>query len=646
MSVGTRTLLVIAHDLAAVVLAWALALALSGHTPMAVLSSLQAWSLLLLILPVKAFFFRLFGLYKGIWRFASLPDLIRILKAVFASAGVLVTLLWMATDANSIPRSAAVLDPLVLLLLMGGSRMAYRVWKERRIAARLHADSRPVLVLGAGSAADFILRELARNPVGFRVVGLLDDDVSKHGRHIQDVPVLGPLSELEHHAHRLGVREVVMALPTASIAKQQALRERCRQSGLQVLTIPSLEDLMQGRVTVNRLRRVHWQELLGREPVRLDDEGLATWLRDEVVLVTGGGGSIGAELCHQLARFRPSRLVVLELSEYALYSIEQALRSSHPQLDVVAVIGDIKDAPAMRALFLRHHPKIVFHAAAYKHVPIMEENAFEALKNNVLGTYTVARAACDAGVEKFVMVSTDKAVNPTNVMGASKRLAEMVCQVLQSEYVPTLSAVARTRFVSVRFGNVLGSSGSVIPKFQAQIEAGGPVTVTHPEVTRYFMSIPEAAQLVLQAGFMGQGGEIFVLDMGEPVRIADLARLMIKLAGRTEEEIGIVYTGLRPGEKLYEEPLADDEGTLPTPHPKLRVARSRPAEATRIRDALDWVASTPVASSDEVRARLAAWLPEFRPTDVTSALAVLPLDRTFRTQAQGNVEGHAVAGCQ
>jgi FlaA1/EpsC-like NDP-sugar epimerase len=348
------------------------------------------------------------------------------------------------------------------------------------------------------------------------------------------------------------------------------------------------------------------EDLLGREAVRLDSQGLREWLTGGVVMVTGAGGSIGSELCRQLANFRPRLLVLFEQSEFALYRMEQEFAASHPAQRLACVIGDVKDAARMRSVMDGYRPNVVFHAAAYKHVPLMERlNAAEALKNNVLGTAVTARAAKAAGVAKFVMVSTDKAVNPTNVMGTSKRLAEMVCQALQAD--------EGTRFISVRFGNVLGSSGSVIPKFQQQIEAGGPVTVTHPEITRFFMSIPEAAQLVLQAGLMGQGGEIFVLDMGEPVRIADLARLMIRLSGKSEDEIAIEFTGLRPGEKLYEELLADAETTLPTPHPKLRVARAREGDGEMVAGMLAWIAAMPAIDDEEVRRQLMAWVPEYRP---------------------------------
>jgi FlaA1/EpsC-like NDP-sugar epimerase len=381
---------------------------------------------------------------------------------------------------------------------------------------------------------------------------------------------------------------------------------------LQVMTVPSYADLVAGRVSVSALRNVELDDLLGRDPVQLDDAGLRGLIAGQCVLVTGAGGSIGAELCRQIARFSPARLVLFEVSEYALYAIEQEFRDRQPQLAVVAVIGDAKSEARVQEVFARHAPTLVFHAAAYKHVPLMErDNAFQAVVNNVLSTVVTARAAQAVGARKFVLVSTDKAVNPANVMGASKRLAELACQ--------ALARAGGTRFVTVRFGNVLGSTGSVIPRFREQIARGGPVTVTHPEMRRYFMSIPEATQLVLQAALMGEGGEIFVLDMGEPVKIVDLARELVLLSGLSLQDVRIEYTGLRPGEKLYEELLADSERTLPTPHPKLRVARAAGGvDEALLPEMLDWIAAGRDPGEEGVRERLRAWIPEYAPSGAAS----------------------------
>ena len=376
-------------------------------------------------------------------------------------------------------------------------------------------------------------------------------------------------------------------------------------AGLKVMTVPSYDDLVSGKVTVSQIRHVELDDLLGRDPVILDTSGLKDWIENRTIMVTGAGGSIGSELCRQIARFKPQRLVLFEMSELALYTMEQEFQRHFPAIPLSCNIGDVKDAARVTQLIAAHRPSVVFHAAAYKHVPLMEtDNPWQAVRNNISGTHVVAKAALENSVEKFVLISTDKAVNPTNVMGASKRMAELVCQ--------TVQPAAGTRFVMVRFGNVLGSTGSVIPKFREQIAAGGPVTVTHPEIRRYFMSIPEAAQLVMQAGLMGRGGEIFVLDMGEPVLIADLARDLIRLSGFTENEIKIAFTGLRPGEKLYEELLADDETTLPTPHPKLRIARATQENGEWLSRLLDWLNPPQPRSDDEVRSDLARWVPEYR----------------------------------
>ena len=606
MNFSPRTAAIILHDVLAAIFAWLAAYWLRFNLDVPLEFKASALSTLAWVVPLQAIVFRGFGLYRGIWRFASLPDLKRIVMAVGLAALLIPLVLVLFRVSVVVPRSVLILDPLLLVMLMGGSRLAYRAWKEHRLASVLHPDSKPVLVAGAGSAADFLLRELARNPSGFRVVGLLDDSRDKRGRLVQGIPVLGALDEVATWAKRMEVDDVVLALPSAAHAVRKRITQACAAAGLNVLTVPSLEDLVAGRVSVASLRSIELDDLLGRDPVQLDDSGLHQLLTGQVVMVTGAGGSIGSELCRQIARFEPAKLVLFEQSELALYAMEQELPQRFPGLRIVPVIGDVKNTGRVNRVMAEHRPAVVFHAAAYKHVPLMENaNAWEAVRNNVLGTQVVAAAAQAHGVGKFVMISTDKAVNPTNVMGASKRLAEMACQAMQQP--------EGTRFVSVRFGNVLGSSGSVIPKFQKQIEAGGPVTVTHPEITRYFMSIPEAAQLVLQAGLMGEGGEIFVLDMGEPVKIAELAKLMIRLSGADEDRIRIDYTGLRPGEKLYEELLADDESTLPTPHPKLRVARARAADAAWFAECMAWLEKNALHDEATVKRQLKAWVPEYQP---------------------------------
>jgi FlaA1/EpsC-like NDP-sugar epimerase len=605
-----RATIVLLHDACATLVAWLAAywLRFNLTLPQPYLDS--ALATLIWVVPLQTLIFGYFGLYRGLWRFASLPDLKRIIKAVgVAAVATPVVIITFRVDAI-VPRTVMLLDPLLLLLIIGGSRLFYRAWRERRLID-LDLSTRPVLVVGAGRAADTLLRELQQDPQHWRVVGLLDDNRESHGRHLQGVAVLGGIGDLAAWVEKKGVADVILALPSASPALRRQVTEICTQAGVRLLTVPSLDDIMQGRVAVSALRQIEIEDLLGRSPVSLDTAGLDAFLGGGTVLVTGAGGSIGAELCRQIARYRPACLVMLEQSEFALYRMEQEFAETFPDLSVACVIGDVKDAGRMDEVMSTYLPRVVFHAAAYKHVPLMEHgNAFEAMRNNVLGTQVCGEAAMAHGVEKFVLVSTDKAVNPTNVMGATKRMAEMVCLWLQG----CDRNVSGTRFIAVRFGNVLGSSGSVVPKFQAQIAAGGPVTVTHPDITRFFMTIPEAAQLVLQAGLMGQGGELYVLDMGEPVRIADLARLMVRLVGKSEEEVSIVFTGLRPGEKLYEELLADSETTLPTPHPKLRVARSREVDVAGLMVSLEWMRTHPMADNQDVRAQLHACIPEYRPS--------------------------------
>lgn len=600
-----RALLAIAHDAAAVAVAWLVAywLRFNLEIPEAYVQAALDTAPWLVAVYVAVFWWA--RLYRGIWRYASLDDLKRILLAV-SGAAVIVGAGNSLVQHAGVPRSVLILHPLLLAGIMAGSRLLYRAWKEHRLYGALQLTGRPVLVLGAGDAAADLLRELSRS-AQWRVVGLLDDNPAKAGRQINGIRVLGEIDRVCDLAASLEVSHAIVAMPGASAAHRRRAAETASRAGLQVLTVPAFEDLLSGRVSISQVRKVELEDLLGRDQVQLDDEGLHALLGGKVVLVTGAGGSIGSELCRQIARFRPQLLVFYEMSEYALYAIEQEFaRAEHP-CTVACVVGDVKDEARLAATFAGYRPAVVFHAAAYKHVPMMEnENAWEAVRNNVMGTLRVARAAVTAGVGEFVMISTDKAVNPTNVMGATKRLAEMACQAVQAGGV-------ETRCVMVRFGNVLGSSGSVIPKFREQIARGGPITVTHPDIIRYFMLIPEAAQLVLQAGLMGKGGEIFVLDMGEPVKIVDLARDLIRLSGFSEEEIRIEFTGLRPGEKLYEELLADGEATLPTPHPKLRVAKPVAVPDGQWLAQLDVWLEAPVRDETEVKAALRTWVPEYRP---------------------------------
>jgi len=604
-----RSALVLLFDLGAVAAAWLLAYALRFNLDVPHEYAIAALRALFWVLPIYGVAFLLSGLYRGVWRFASLPDMLRIARAVaMGGAGVALGAYLLQIELAP-PRSVIVLAPLLLALIMGGARAAYRAWREEQHRNRTSGIRKPVLLLGAGAAAGALVRELGASSE-WTLAGLLDDDASTRGREIMGHKVLGPLDELPAWAERLQVRHAIIALPDASADERQRAATLCLRAGIRALTVPAMADLIGGRVTLAAVRRVELEDLLGREPVWIEVDHVRSLMRGETVMVTGAGGSIGSELCRQIARFAPRRIVFFEHSEFALYRLQEEFASAFPDVQTVPLVGDVKDARRVAQVLAQTGPALVFHAAAYKHVPLMEENnAWQAIVNNVYGTYVVATACGRAGVQRFVMVSSDKAVNPVNVMGASKRLAEMICQAAQASH--------KTAMLVVRFGNVLGSAGSVIPKFQEQIARGGPLTVTHPEVTRYFMSIPEAAQLVLQAATMGEPGRIYVLEMGRQVRIAELARNMIRLSGLTEEQIRIEFTGLRPGEKLYEETIDAAEPLLPTPHPKLHVAQACTVEATLLRDVLRIIESGTPLTDSQSRDVLIRWVPGYRPAEVT-----------------------------
>mgnify|MGYP005853304065 CR=1 FL=1 len=550
------------------------------------------------------------GVPRGMWRFTGFGDLRRIALACVA-AGLVAAVVVRAFGLVQIPRAVLALHPFVVLVGVALVRLAYRMLYEHARAQIAGAGGeRRAIVIGAGEAARLLLAGIHRQ--GWTVFGLLDDDPAKQGARIAGVPVRGTVADLARAEVRAGATHLIFAIPTARGARRREIFALAASTGLPLLTVPSAAELREGGSSIDRLRDVRPEDLLGREPVQLDEAGIRETLAGKTVLVTGAGGSIGSELTRQIARFAPARLVLFELAEYNLYAIEQELSQRFPALALVPLIGDVKDLAALRAACARWRPHAVFHAAAYKHVPLMEDdaNAWGCVRNNVLGTYHAALAAAEAGAERFVLISTDKAVHPTSVMGASKRAAERVVATLATRH-------PGTRFMAVRFGNVLGSSGSVVPKFKQQIEAGGPVTVTHPDVIRYFMTIPEAVQLVLQAGAIGESGQVLVLDMGEPVKIVELARQLIRLAGRRDDEIAIEFTGLRPGEKLYEELLADADETLPTAAP--RVLRVRLATPPLDLAAMAADLQSPSAAPGAAREWLAGVVPEYRPADVATA---------------------------
>ena len=553
---------------------------------------------------------------QSMWRFSGFGEVTRLTLAC-AAAGAASAAIVIGLGLVKVPRAVLALHPIVTLMGVCVVRIAYRMVYEhaRKRITGSDTEIRRALVLGAGEAAKRLLAGIHRQ--GWTVLGLLDDNRALHGARIAGVPVLGPLAAVQDKAVRGAATHLVIALPSLRGSARKRVFELAAKTGLPVLTVPSSEELQAGS-QVNRIRDIEPEDLLGREPVQLDDAGIGQCLRGKTVLITGAGGSIGSELCRQVARYGPARLVLYELSEFNLYSIEQDLAQRFPQLPLVKLIGDVKDLEHLRATLAKWPPQVVFHAAAYKHVPLMEEhNAWACLRNNTLGTYHAALAAAEVHCERFVLISTDKAVNPTNVMGATKRAAEMVVSALAAEH-------ADTQFMAVRFGNVLGSSGSVIPKFKEQIEKGGPVTVTHPDIIRYFMTIPEAARLVLQAAVIGETGQVLVLDMGEPVKIVDLARQLIRLAGHSEDEIAIEFSGLRPGEKLFEELLADADSTIATPIRQLRIAQLQQAFGD-IDELLALARAQGVAPGLlETRAALATAVREYSADGVERRTALLP----------------------
>jgi FlaA1/EpsC-like NDP-sugar epimerase len=560
-------LAVVVHDLAMVWIAWLLAnwlrYSIEPNSPPVAWFTVET----LIVVAVQGLILWWTSLYKGLWRFASLPDLWNILRAGVIGAVAIAVALFFYNRLATVPRAVLVTYPVLLVVLLGAPRLLYRYWKDSRFDLMRGQPAQRVLVLGAGRAGEALLRDLAREN-RYRPVGLLDDNANLRGAKVHGVPVLGVVDRLPEMAEETAAEMLLIAMPSATNAQMRRVVELCEKTGVPFRTMPRLQDVVSGRMGFSDLKEVAIEDLLGRDPVQLDWTAIRTGLAGQRVLVTGGGGSIGAELCRQIARLGAESLTILELSEFNLYRIEQELRREFPDMLIDAVLGDCGDLAVCERVFARARPQVVFHAAAYKHVPLLQTQLREGFRNNVIGTKMVAEAADRHGVGSFVLISTDKAVNPTSVMGACKRVAEIFCQ--------NFAAKSKTRFITVRFGNVLDSAGSVVPLFREQIRAGGPVTVTHPEITRYFMTIPEACQLILQAAVLGEGGEIFVLDMGEPIKIQYLAEQMIRLANKVpDRDIAIVYSGLRPGEKLFEELFHAQENYQVTKHAKIFLAQPR-----------------------------------------------------------------------
>jgi FlaA1/EpsC-like NDP-sugar epimerase len=598
-------ILVLVHDLFLIPLAWLGAYWLRFNLePLPQEVFLKSLQFLPWVVGIQGISFYAFRLYRSLWRFASLPDLIQIAKAVLVGSLFILGLGFFYDRLEAIPRSVPLLYAVLLLILIGTPRVLYRALKDQ-VTTRL--SGKRALIVGAGRAGEMLVRELKAQHPEYRPVVLVDDDPKKQGREIRGVRVVGGCHKIPKLVAKHRIDVILIAIPSATDRQMRRIVEYCEQAEVPFLTLPSLKESLFYRSVGMGLREVSIEDLLGREPAQLDWHAIHTHLCHKTVMVTGAGGSIGSELCRQLASLPVERLILFELCEYNLFRIENDLRRNFPKLSIAPILGNITDPASVRQALANHQPQVVFHAAAYKHVPLLETQLREAVHNNCLGTRILAEAAIEAEVEEFVLISTDKAVNPGNVMGATKRAAEMICQ--------SLDTLGKTRFLTVRFGNVLDSAGSVVPLFREQIRRGGPITVTHPEVSRYFMTIPEACQLIMQAAAAGKGGEIFVLDMGEPIKIRYLAEQMIRLSGkRPGIDIEIRYTGLRPGEKLNEELFYADENLAPTGHNKLLLAYSRPCDPRIIAKLLDQMAKACQAYDEEqLLILLRTLVPEYRP---------------------------------
>lgn len=572
-----------------------------------------------LVTKIIAFYF--FNVYQGMWRYISVTDLLNILKGAFAGFLVIVFLLLFSHSFSGFARSIFIIDLVLTVLFVSGFRICLRLYFEvmageqgaRSLYARLmrrrkNSENINLLIVGAGGSGEKILREIRDNDrLKYQVVGFIDDDFVKQQKMIHGIPVVGRIDELSVVADKMKVKEILIAVPSATSEQMRAIVAHCKKTGLVFKTLPAMGELIDGKITVKAIRDVAYRDLLGREVVRLEEALIEKYIEQKQVLVTGAGGSIGSELCRQICRFKPKTLILFDQAESPLYEIDLELRRSYPYIEIVPVLGDIRDMSRLENLFRKLHPRIVFHAAAYKHVPMLEIQPWEALLNNISGTRNLIEVAKQFAVERFVMVSTDKAVRPTNIMGATKRIAELLVQGQNCD------DRGNTIFITVRFGNVVGSVGSVVPLFKRQIAQGGPVTITHPEVTRYFMTIPEAGQLILQAGAMGRGGEIFILEMGTAVKIGDMARDLIRLSGfEPDQDIKIEYIGLRPGEKLYEELITEGENVVTTDHKKIMVLSGRICDQDRLNMDIDLLIKA-AKDQDEntIRTMIKQILPEY-----------------------------------
>lgn len=545
-------------------------------------SGIVITSSLILIISHHIFAY-MFKLYKKVWQYASVNELTEIFKAVTGS--IFITALFQIVIFSSLFTRTLIVTWMLHILLLGASRFVWRIFRDQYMLPKEKKNKKKTLLVGAGSAGRMVVRQIgiSGSDSELQPVAFVDDDIRKMNLEILGIPVVGRVKDIEEVVQEYEIEHIVIAIPSLQRGEVQKIYQECQKTKVHTQIMPMMEDILNGRVSVSQFREVQIEDLLGRETVELDTSSVSSYVAYKTVMVTGAGGSIGSEICRQVVKFHPEKIILLGHGENSIYDIEMDLRQRALSCDIVTEISDIKDKVKVDAIMKRHQPDVIFHAAAHKHVPLMERNPEEAVKNNVVGTKNVAEVASDNNVKTFVMISSDKAVNPTSVMGATKRVAEMVVQ--------HMDTISETNFVSVRFGNVLGSRGSVVPLFKKQIQQGGPVTVTDPKMTRYFMTIPEASRLVIQAGALAKGGEIFVLDMGKPVNITDLAKNVIELSGHTVEEIGIKYTGMRPGEKMYEELLGDEEVHSDQVYPQIYVGKTLPVDVNLITELIGSVNS-------------------------------------------------------
>ena len=583
------------------------------------------YQMLPFVLVTKVISFYFFDLYRGMWRYTSIVDLLNIIKASTLSSLLIITFILFSTRFQGFSRSVFIIDWCFTILFISGFRLCVRFYFEylsgggigqifprslSGVFARKKLDVKNLIIIGAGDCGEKIYREIRDNAsLQYNVVGFLDDNPVKVGKKIHGIPVLGHIRELKAAGNKVMADEALIAIPSTNSSQMRTIVADCKESGIRFKTVPGMGELINGKVTINAIREVAYQDLLGREVIKLDEERIEKYIKGQYVLVSGAGGSIGSELCRQICRFRPEGIILYERAETPLFEIEMELVREFPYVKVIAVLGDIRDRTQLSKAFSNYRPHVVFHAAAYKHVPIMEIQPWKAVKNNILGTRNIIEISSQYSVERFVFVSTDKAVRPVNIMGATKRVSEVLVQGQNG------LGISSTHFVIVRFGNVVGSVGSVVPLFKKQIERGGPVTVTHPEMTRYFMTIPESCQLILQAGAMGEGGEIFILDMGTPIKIDDMARDLIRLSGfEPDVDIKIEYVGLRPGEKLYEELIIEGEGIVPTSHEKIMALKGEQYDQKFLNDKIDELRSLAhQQDAERIGLLLQELVPEYKP---------------------------------